>query len=197
MGYSQASQDVFVDSVLNHPRQGYFVDVGAGCNDPKTESNSLLFEERGWNGIAIDMNSDRLRGRKCKNIIATIGDGTNGTSSLAAILDQNEVPSHIDYLSIDLEGSDLIAVKSFVDSGRRFKVLTIEHNLYSMNPGVSELKRDIFLFLAANNYVRVGDNIGHMASKGNFYNGWPFEDWYIDPTEVSYTEAIKILRGEA
>ena len=66
-----------------------------------------------------------------------------------------------------------------------------------MNPGVSELKRDIFLFLAANNYVRVGDNIGHMASKGNFYNGWPFEDWYIDPTEVSYTEAIKILRGEA
>lgn len=196
MGYSQASQDVFVDLVLNHPQQGYFVDVGAGCDDPKTESNSLLFEERGWKGIAIDMNSDRLRGRTCKTVTAMIGDGTNGTSSLASILDQHQVPKEIDYLSIDLEGLDLKAVVSFVESGYRFKVLTIEHNLYSMNPGVDVLKRDIFLFLSNHNYVRVGDNIGSRATIEDFHRGWAFEDWYIDPSQVSYSRAIKIMRGE-
>ena len=194
--YSQAYQDAFVDILLNHPKTGYFVDVGAGTDPSNDGSNTLMFEQRGWNGIAIDMDADRLTNRKCKTVVCRIGNGIDGGLLLGDILKSNDSPSVVDYLSIDLEGSDLNALRSFIESGYRFKVLTIEHNLYSMNPGVGELKRDIFLFLARHDYVRVGDNIGHQATKENLHAGWAFEDWYIDPKQASYTKAINIMRGE-
>jgi hypothetical protein len=194
--YSQAYQDKFVDNLLSHPKTGYFVDVGAGTDPSNDGSNTLMFEQRGWDGIAIDMDAHRMVNRNCKTVACKIGNVNDGGLLLGDILKSNNVPTIVDYLSIDLEGSDLDALRSFIESGYRFKVLTIEHNLYSMNPGVGELKRDIFLFLTQHDYVRVGDNIGHQATKENFYAGWAFEDWYIDPTQVSYTKAIKILRGE-
>ena len=194
--YSQAFQDEFVDLLLNHPNQGYFVDVGAGTDPNNDGSNTLMFEQKGWNGIAIDMDMDRMSGRRCKCVACKIGTKEDGGLLLGEVLRENGVPSNVDYLSIDLEGCDLHALKSFVEGGYRFKVLTIEHNLYSQNPGVWELKRDIFLFMARHHYVRVGDNIGHQATREDFHAGWAFEDWYIDPKQVSYSRAIKILRGE-
>jgi hypothetical protein len=193
MTYSQASQDDFVDLALGSPLTGYFVDVGAGCDDPKIESNSLIFEERGWNGIAIDMDPFRLQGRKCKCYFSKIGDGTNGTESLGQILIFNECPKVVDYLSVDLEGIDLIATRSFIENGFRFKVATIEHNLYSFNPGVADLKRDICSLLEANGYVKIVDNVGHMAKIGSLHQGYAFEDWYIDPLVVDYLATLQKL----
>jgi hypothetical protein len=196
MTYSQASQDDFVDLALNSQATGYFVDVGAGCDDPRKESNSLLFEERGWNGIAIDMDPFRLLGRNCKCYSCKIGDGTNGTETLGQILISNDCPKVVDYLSIDLEGMDLIAVKSFTESGFRFKVATIEHNLYSGNPGVADLKRNICSFLEANGYCKVVDNAGHMAKIGDLRRGYAFEDWYIDPSVVNHATTVEKLGGK-
>jgi hypothetical protein len=192
--YSQASQDDFVDLVLNNQKNGYFIDVGGGCTDPKTESNSLLFEERGWKGIVVDGDVNRMKDRSCICVTTMIGDGSSGTKKLGDILKENNVPSVVDYLSIDIEGQDFNAVKSFIESGYTFKVATIEHNLYSQNPGVVELKSNIFNLLSLNGYIRVVDNAGHQATFDNLHRGWSFEDWYINPNHAKYKEIIQKLK---
>jgi hypothetical protein len=191
--YSEACQDEFVNISLGQPKTGFFVDVGACCYDMNGKhhenrgSNTFMLEQMGWNGIAIDMDIAGLKHRKCKCISATIGDGTNETSLLGELLKKiDSTPQLVDYLSIDIEGQDFNAVKSFHDAGYRFKIATIEHNLYSRNPGVDQLKEDIFFFLSKLGYVRIVDNAGHRGTLKNLSIGYPYEDWYIDPNHIDY-----------
>lgn len=193
--YSQASQDDFVDMVLEGQTKGYYVDVGGACDDHTQGSNSLMFEQRGWNGLVVDNDPHRMVGRKCSFANTFIGDGSNNTKKLGDILKENNVPELVDYLSIDIEGQDFNALKSFIESGYSFKVATIEHNLYSRNPGVDQLKADIFNILAANGYVRVVDNAGDKATLKNLHAGWAFEDWYINPKYVNYQKTISKIRS--
>lgn len=196
--YSEAFQDEFVDIVLKGQKQGYFVDVGGACDDHKNGSNSLMFEERGWNGIIVDAESHRMVGRSCSSAACWIGDGSGNTRKLGEVLKENNVPVLVDYLSIDIEGEDFKAVNSFVESGFTFKVATIEHNLYSRNPGDPEatrLKSNIFNFLASNGYVRIVDNAGNAANIKNLNSGWPFEDWYINPKYINYRETIQRIKA--
>lgn len=52
-GYSQAGQDSLIyERFFKGVHNGIFLDVGA--NDPKAGNNTLLFEEKGWTGIALD-----------------------------------------------------------------------------------------------------------------------------------------------
>ena len=187
--YSQAFQDEFVDIVLDSQKHGFYVDVGGACDDHKAGSNSLLFEERGWDGIIVDGEpKNRMNGRKCKFVEAFIGEG-NGMQPLGQILKQNGVPQIVDYLSIDIEGQDYYALKSFLNEGFEFKVATIEHNLYSRNPWVDAMKNNIFNILNSRGYVRVVENAGHCATLHNFHTGWAFEDWFVNPKYVTPEEA--------
>lgn len=206
--YSQAFQDEFVDIMLDRPSSGYFVDVGAGCDDESGKgSNSLMFENKGWEGICIDEFAERLSWRRCKKVSCLIGDGTTKlgfnhppggttiTRLLADVLRENNCPTLVDYLSIDIDGNDYMALKSFIDAGYSFKVATLEHSIYSRMPRVDEEKRDMFDLLAANGYIRIVDNAGHMATASNLHHGWPFEDWYINPKYVSYQNSIAKIKA--
>lgn len=169
---------------LNNQQRGFFVDVGAGCDDPRQGSNSLVFEERGWDGVAIDADPLRMQGRKCNCVAAFLGEEEKGANSLGQVLKGTVTPSLVDYLSVDLEGEDFNAIKSFHEHGYRFKVATVEHNLYSRNPGVDDLKKNIYEYLTSLGYLRVVDNAGNRAVLGDLQRGWPFEDWYVDPAHV-------------
>jgi FkbM family methyltransferase len=50
--YSQYGEDVVIDALLSHKRNGFYVDVGA--NDPDSLSNTKLLYGRGWQGINIE-----------------------------------------------------------------------------------------------------------------------------------------------
>jgi FkbM family methyltransferase len=50
------------------------------------------------------------------------------TTTLADILRQGEAPSFIDYLSIDIEGAEYEALRTFPFDAYRFGAITIEHN---------------------------------------------------------------------
>lgn len=193
--YSEAFQDEFVDLALGKQTCGFFVDVGAGCPEYGTGSNTVLFEERGWRGIAIDADLSRLANRKCILCTSFVGDGSNGTVTLGDIMKQSDAPEVVDYLSIDVEGADYEALKSFVLSGYKFKVATIEHNLYANNEFVRNLKEKIFFLLSENGYVRVVDNAGNRASASNLHFGVPFEDWYINPRFVNYQTLIRTIKN--
>lgn len=180
--YSQASQDLFVLSLFNDNVQRTFVDIG--CYLPDVLNNTLLLEQKGWQGISIDIEdfSDKWKVRNTPFVCAD-----------ALICDYKQLfktykfPNTIDYLSVDIEGEGLryIALKRVLESGYDFKVITVEHdayrgyNLTERLPQRQFLEKMGYLLLCSDVYV---DNF-------NF----PFEDWWINPKYIKEKKYGKYL----
>ncbi len=69
--YSQHGQDHYIDDLLRHKQDGFFVDIGA--LDGIAISNTYFFEKyRGWTGICIEPKQDSfeklVQNRTCKCI---------------------------------------------------------------------------------------------------------------------------------
>jgi FkbM family methyltransferase len=81
------------------------------------------------------------------------------TISLKDMLDKYDAPEHIDFLSIDTEGSEYLILKSY-DFSRHFKAIAVEHN--------NTLNREkIYDLLSSKGYDRV------LLE----FSAW--DDWYI------------------
>lgn len=128
--YSENGEDRWIVENLPLPEVGTFVDVGANC--AQLGSNTLHFVERGWRGLAIDLDQQyalQWMG-KCEFMLAAIGPqgfsrvhfeggltrltGTAGQGvivpriPLYAALDM--IPFGIDLLSLDIEGGEYDAL---------------------------------------------------------------------------------------
>lgn len=82
------------------------------------------------------------------------------TISLLDLLNTHNAPKHIDFLSIDTEGSEFEILKNFNFSAYTFGVITVEHNY-------TDLKEKIYNLLSENGYVRKHENYSK------------FDDWYV------------------
>jgi hypothetical protein len=170
--YSQAGQDRFVLGLIETKDNNYFLDIG--CWLPDNINNTLLLEQNGWNGISIDITnlSNEWQTRKTKfiNSDALIID-------YKKLFDENNSPTVIDYLNIDIEGDGLryqTLIKVF-ESDREFKIITIEHDDYR-GYSISE-KKPQRKFLTEKGYLLL---CGDVSINGN-----SFEDWWINPKYFS------------
>jgi len=82
------------------------------------------------------------------------------TISLNDLFMAYEAPSHIDFLSIDTEGSEFEILNSLDFDKYTFSIIVCEHNFTSK-------REDIYHLLTSNGYVRTLKNISD------------FDDWYI------------------
>lgn len=171
--YSQVYQDEVARKLIDDT--GFYVDIGAGdgFHDPNG-GNSLFLEEVGWNGILIEgcpfRSSHSKKYRKGLSICAQIPD-----VKIVDILDQNNCPLIIDYLSIDIEPVSLLGLKEFPLSKYRFKFLTFEHDLY-VNPKENiKNKNESFDILTSYGYYRFAEDVTTPNSETRF-----FEDWWVD-----------------
>ena len=82
------------------------------------------------------------------------------TISLNDMLIKHQAPNHIDYLSIDTEGSEYEILKAFDFSKFSFGIITVEHNYTNQR----EL---IFSLLTRHGYKRKCENISR------------YDDWYV------------------
>jgi len=82
------------------------------------------------------------------------------TISLNDLLDKYQAPAHIDYLSIDTEGSEFEILNAFDFTRRKFSVITCEHNFTPQREKIHSL-------LVSHGYKRIMD----AASK--------VDDWYV------------------
>lgn len=106
--------------------------------------------------IAPDDGHERLGRRKIERVIEV------ETISLDDLLDEAGAPDHIDYISVDTEGSELDILEHF-DFGRRSVTLfSVEHNRTPQRDRIHGL-------LTAQGYVR------------RFVEFTRFDDWYIRP----------------
>ena len=78
------------------------------------------------------------------------------------------VPTLIDYMSLDIEGHESLALEQFPFESHKCLLITVEHNLYDGGP---ENKNKIKKILIENDYIIKEENIES--------DGLPFEDWYI------------------
>jgi len=101
------------------------------------------------------------------------------------LVDEYNLTKVVDYLSLDIEGTGLRywALKKIIDSGYKFKVITIEHDVYrGLGSSEREPQRKLLKDL---NYVLVCSNV---TLSGN-----PFEDWWINPKYITEDKYLRLI----
>ena len=193
--FSQAGQELWVREILDNKQNGFFVEVGA--YDGVQLSNTFFLEkELNWNGICIEANSEYFSKlettRNSININKAVmdykgfckfedmhtykttnpGPNTVECDTLHSILLENNCPKDIDYMSLDIEGHELVALESLDFNMWNITLFTIEHNLYL---GDATLKNSVYEFMVSKGYERTVENV-FVPNHG------PVEDWYQKKT---------------
>ena len=155
---SQIGQDKNVLNILGPKQNGTFVDIG--CFEPLTISNTFVFEhDFHWSGIAIDIQDyTGSNGETWKinrpNTKHILSDALN--IDYIKLFEKNNMPTTIDYLSIDLEPPDLTleCLLKIPFTSYKFNVISFETDEYREG-GENRVKisRD---FLLKNDYVLLG-----------------------------------------
>jgi hypothetical protein len=184
----QCGQDLYVYNVLKEKHNGFFLEIGS--NDPIIINNTYLFENTyNWKGIMVEYENSclHLYKKHRPNSIHVIADATK--IDYKKLFLDNNVPTDIDYLQIDLEVTNgstletLIKIDREILDNYRFATVTFEHDIYVTNYNDTRSRsREIFL---NRGYIRVFSDI---ASGGN-----PYEDWYVHPQLVDMTYVEKII----
>lgn len=164
MYYSQewTAQDKFVAETLDFKKNGTFLDIG--CHDYKNISNTYFLEnELNWSGIGVDIECSFEKGwvDNRPNSKFICGDAT--TLDYGALLEQNNMPKIIDYLSIDLEPPvrTFEALKKLFETDYIFRVVTFETDYYRQKSTRDE-SRELF---AQRGYVFIKD----LNNQDDFY----------------------------
>lgn len=175
--YSQVFQDKFALKLIG--KKGFFLDLGAGWDHSGINSNTLLLEENGWNGICVDANRDSAQRRKDFSLRASVICAWIPQVTIKQILDAHNAPKVIDYISIDIEPVTIIGLENFPFDEYDFKVMTFEHDLYAHGP---EQKDKAYEMLSSRGYIRLCNNVNVPEAQGL---GLYFEDWWINPKYFS------------
>ena len=83
------------------------------------------------------------------------------TLSLTDLLDQNNAPNFIEYLSLDTEGSEYEILKNFNFNKYIFGLIDVEHNY------IEPIRSQIRALLLANGYIYIGENQWDDSYKHN------------------------------
>lgn len=175
--YAQSGQDRFCYEVLGRKTDGTFLDVGAGHVTEK--SNNYGLEQIGWRGLCIDLNPQGDTSQRSSPFIR--GDALNldWENTLCAFsIGRADGPStrnmlwpEIDYLSLDVDGATLDALRTLPLSELKFKVITCEHDSYRFGDDPRIAMRNI---LKSYGYDLVCADVHDQ--------GLAYEDWWVAPS---------------
>lgn len=171
--YSQARQDLFVLSMNEHKKNGFYLEIG-GYEPIEINNTYLLETEYFWNGISIEINQTHVnKYNNCRKNCCYLGDALK--LDFLHFLKMSKMPNQIDYLSIDIEPvkNTLECLQLLPHHIYRFSVITFEHELYKEGDWA---KKTAYDFLTKKGYQLVVNNVKN--------NGNSFEDWYVDPLVI-------------
>lgn len=128
MFYSQLGQDRLVDELLNHKTNGYFLDIG-GCYWDYMSNTCFFDKVRNWKGIGVELKAEYAEGWKQNRSNSIFHVGNAIETDYQKLLDDNNAPKVIDYLSIDVDPPTTLSLESLYavfKTNRRFNVITFE-----------------------------------------------------------------------
>lgn len=172
--YSEAYQDMFVLTALNGKRNGTYLELGAG--NPFYGNNTWLLQSQfGWNGISIDYDQN-LVDEWTKNGRTGCIFGNALEVDYGSLL--RSIPGEfVDYLQVDLDPPNvsLAALRKVLsESGKKFRVITFEHDAYcSMD---NTVQTESIALLRSAGYVRIGTDIAPDSWRN-------YEDWWVHPDD--------------
>lgn len=176
--YSQASQDIFVRILTNNKTNGTFLEIGS--NDPIIHNNSYILEsQHNYKGILVEYDKSFEKAYKLhrKNSIYVLNDAQK--VHYREILDNNNFPTEIDYLQIDLDVNNrstlntLELLNTTVFDKYKFSTVTFEHDIYTGNYfNTQHISRQIF---KERGYILVFPDVS-VFWEGKYCK---FEDWYV------------------
>ena len=174
--YSEAFQDMFVLTLLDGKREGYYLEVGAGF--PFYGNNTYLLEsEFEWKGVSIDVEKESIeRHFEDRKNQALLRDATK--LDYKVLFKQAKAPSIVDYLQLDCDPPsvtyDILTKIPFKDY--KFRVITYEHDYYQDDSKL--FKEKSRTFLKEKGYKLLISNVSTDGVKD-------FEDWWIHPDLVN------------
>lgn len=177
--HSQAGQDRLAFELIGE--SGTFLDIGA--NHPVEISNTYALEQMGWHGILVENDANcvkLLREQRAFESIVINADATK--------IHWREWVSgqwNFDYLSLDVDEASLTVLKLLMESGLRFKVLTVEHDAYRFG---TARRDEMVMTLEKHGYKVLCRDVCDQ--------GMPFEIWAVDPLTVDMAKADKFRRYE-
>jgi hypothetical protein len=136
MYYSQewTAQDQFVAETLEFKKDGTFLDIG--CHHYKNISNTYYLEsELNWRGVGVELDNNFEQGwienRPNSKFVCT--DAVE--ADYKVLLEQNNMPKVIDYLSLDIEPPEATfkALQKLFETDYIFRVVTFEIDSYRQN----------------------------------------------------------------
>lgn len=164
----EVHQDAFVWEQCHGKPNGTFLDLG--CWEPVNSSNSYALEKRGWRGVLVDCDkkyTDMCRDHKRTSpIILACAEDLDWT----AVCAKYGLGPIIDYLSLDVEGPELLLLQRFHAIGFSFHVITCEHNAHN-GPKSVEVRDKQREFLFSQGYTLAIPDVQNST-------GLVFEDWW-------------------
>jgi tetratricopeptide (TPR) repeat protein len=177
VSYAQCRQDLIAYELLGN--NGTYLEIGSG--DPIRDSGTYLLEQRGWEGISVDINEDAVSKfnttRKNKAVCISAVDADYRT-----LLEG--YPSIIDFLQVDCEPPQVTynALLKVPFDTYRFRFITYEHDAYR---GIQH--RD-----SSRKYLK---SLGYeiLVSDVKYNEHDAYEDWWIAPELVN--KEVLISKG--
>jgi len=173
--FSQIYQDMFVLSMLNGKRNGYYLEIGSA--DPFLGSNTCLLEQEfDWRGISIEIlesEVEKFKQHRKNPVVCRDASTINYDRFLGGL----GAPEIIDYLQLDCEPPQTTydILLSIPLERYRFRVITFEHDFYA--DASRKIREKSRIYLRENGYELIVNDIApdHKST---------FEDWWVDPELV-------------
>lgn len=158
--FSQFGEDIVLKELLKKEyRKGFYVDVG--CYHPKKYSNTYMLHRKGWSGVNIDMEEDKIRLFNMArphdyNVLSAVSDKKEKVTlhrfshyGLGSTINESVASSTSDEL-LDTQTIETKSLNDIIDAspykGRQIDVLSIDVEgmdfrvLNSLNFGVYKPK---------------------------------------------------------
>jgi hypothetical protein len=186
--HSGSRLDEFCARLFDFKPNGTYVDIGSAHSRDHNNSNFLDLR-LGWRGLCVEQESRYNESYSDRKNCTYINDNAL-TVNYADVFAELNMPSSIDYLSLDVDVLDLDVAKILLATNYRFKVVGIEHDAYQYGDKYRTPQRELFLskgyvLACADIYVRHPDIVD-----------CPFEDWWLD-SEYFNQNVIDKVKSES
>ena len=171
---SKEGQDRLVRSLIKS--KGFFLDIG--CGMPEVANNTFNLEKIGWKGVLVDRNQEYVdfckKNRKCP--VFNLDCDFKNKTDWVDFLNLNKTPKVIDYISVDVNYSNINFVKNFPFDEYEFKIMTFETDVYKCGSDVKIAEIEV---ISNYDFYAMVLEDAMLEREGRVWEDWWINEKYI------------------
>lgn len=185
------NKEEFILNILNNKRNGFYVELG-GSHSTENSNTYNLETYYDWDGFSIELLPELQKEYSAnRRNPCVLGDAMK--FDYLTHFNQNNFPKQIDFMSVNIDpgynnntgrmlgnpAQSLLGLIALPLSIYRFTIIMFEHDSlqHYKNESIRDAQREILDALGYSLVIRT-----------------PFEDWWIDPKIIPYSQYKKFLK---